>query len=159
MELSELQEEFLQDHRVLTRGLNHILDALQQGRTAEAIDLATEIDEEAGAHMAFEEEIFYPRLAEVRGQDFVDRMISEHAIGQRAIEALARHPRDVEIEPDEKKRIVADLEIALGHVLSCGSMLSELESGVAEADESALARLRELRDTSERWTDRTYSSD
>ena len=141
MELSELQEEFLQDHRVLTRGLNQLLDALQQGRVADAIALATELDDEAGAHMAFEEEIFYPRLAKVRGQDFVDRMVSEHEIGQRAIKALARRPAEIPLAEDEKRRIVDDLEVALGHVLSCGSMLSELGSGEVTEDTAALGRL------------------
>lgn len=158
VDLSELQEEFLRDHRVLTKGLDAILDALQDGRTTEAIERAADLDRQAGAHMAFEEEIFYPRLAEVRGQKFVDRLVAEHEVGQRAIRALARHPAAEPLAEEDRKRIVADVETALGHVLSCGTMLSELDSGDEIADDRALGRLRELRTSGERWTDRSYRS-
>lgn len=159
MQLSELQEEFLRDHRVLSRGLNDILQALEEDRFDAAIEQASELDRQAGAHMAFEEEIFYPRLAQVRGQPFVDRLISEHEVGQRAIRALARHRPGDRIGNEERRRIVADLETALGHVLSCGTMLSELDSGDRHADDAALGRLRDLRESGERWTDRTYPAD
>lgn len=156
MRLSELQEEFLGDHRVLSRGLKEILQALEGDRGDEAVARARELDRQAGAHMAFEEEIFYPRLAEIHGEAFVDRLVSEHEVGQRAIRALARHRPGEPIEAAERERIVADLETALGHVLSCGTMLSELDSGDRRADDAALGRLRELRDSGERWTERTY---
>lgn len=159
IELSELQEEFLRDHRVLSRGLKAILDALGQDRAGEAIERAVELDRQAGAHMAFEEEVFYPRLAEAHGQAFVDRLVSEHEVGQRAIRTLADHPQGEPLGVEEKRQIVADLETALEHVLSCGTMLSELEAPDLGSDEGDLDRLRELRASGARWTDRTYPDD
>lgn len=159
MELSELQQEFLADHRRLTKGLHKALTALEKGDDAEAIALAAAIDEDAGAHMAFEEEIFYPRLAEARGQEFVDRMVSEHEIGQRAVRALLAHTERGSVPDTEREGILENLGIALRHVLSCGTMLSELGGGEAEADREALDRLQSLREAHERWTDRAYEDD
>ncbi len=157
MELSALQQEFLEDHRRLIRELRAMLTSLERGDVASAVALAGELDEDAGAHMAFEEEVFYPRLARVHGQAFVDRMVREHATGQRAVKSLLSLAPGAVLAEADRQAIVQDLRVALGHVMSCGTMLSELDSGEAEADEQALARLRELRLDGALWSGRSYT--
>lgn len=156
MDLSTLQEEFLGDHRVLTRGIDRILAALREGRVEEAATAAAELDRRAGAHMAFEEEVLYPRLGEERGRELVDRLLAEHRAGQRAIRGLVELAPGQALPDPERERIIEDLETALGHVLSCGTMVSTLGSGDSRLDDEALDRLRELRAAPERWTQRSY---
>ena len=154
MELSALQQEFLDDHRVLISSLKEIIESLERGDRAAAVRRAAELDADAGAHIAFEEEIFYPRLAKIYGDDMVERMISEHQAGHRAIKTLLSEGNN---EDFDSERIMPDLEVALDHVLGCGTMLSELDSGQESADSKALERLRELRSTAEAWSNRSYS--
>ena len=156
MELSALQQEFLDDHRVLISGLREIIEAMDRGDMPAAVRRAADLDHEAGAHMAFEEEVFYPRLARVYGEEMVQRMIAEHEAGHRAVKTILDHA-DTELDSESKAAVMADLEIALKHVLSCGTMLSELDSGISDLDGEALARLRELREQADRWTSRSYS--
>jgi hemerythrin-like domain-containing protein len=157
VKLSTLQQEFLDDHRKLTRDLKSLLASLERGDLGEAIAVATELDRDAGAHMAFEEEVFYPRLARVHGQPFVDRMVDEHETGQRAVKRVLDLQSGAELTESQHDELVADLRVALGHVLSCGTMLSELDSGESTADRRALDRLRQLRAEGELWSDRSYS--
>jgi hemerythrin-like domain-containing protein len=159
MELSALQQEFLDDHRVLIAGIKGIIEALEGGDSAKAVALASELDRQAGAHMAFEEEVFYPRLAEVYGEEFVTQMVSEHEAGQRAVRTLLAKNHDQPLTAEQREHVLEDLDVALKHVMSCGTMLSELSSGAEGQDARALERLRRLRDQGERWTGRTYAAD
>ena len=159
MELSALQQEFLDDHRVLIAGIKGVIEAVERGDQRTAVELAAELDQQAGAHMAFEEEVFYPRLAEVYGTEFVEQMVSEHEAGQRAVRTLLARNHDRPLSPEQRAHLLEDLDVALKHVMSCGTMLSELSSGTEEVDAQSLDRLRRLREQGERWTGRTYSAD
>ena len=53
--LSELGEAFVEDHQHLTRGLNHLLEALRNENFQEAAWIAEELDTIAGPHIQFEE--------------------------------------------------------------------------------------------------------
>ncbi len=159
MELTALQQEFLDDHRILIAGIQGIIEAIEREDSGRAIELAAELDRQAGAHMAFEEEIFYPRLAKVYGAEFVEQMVAEHGVGQRAVRTLLAKNLDRPLSRKQRSQVLEDLDVALKHVMSCGTMLSELASGTAEVNAKSLDRLRELRDQGERWTGRTYSVD
>jgi hemerythrin-like domain-containing protein len=156
MELSALQQEFLDDHRRLTNGLKRILDSVERDDLRSAAEQATELDADAGAHMAFEEEVFYPQLGRIYGQELVDRMLAEHERGQRAIRRLLDLSPGETLDEQRRRELVEDLNVALSHVMSCGSMLSELGTGEAAANGESLKRLRQLRVDGERWTDRSY---
>lgn len=69
-----LREAFLEDHKHLTRGLTRTLEALRDGDDASAIRLADTMDQAVGPHMAFEEEVFYPKLAGILVEGFVGRL-------------------------------------------------------------------------------------
>lgn len=84
-------------------------------------------------------------------------MVAEHETGQRAIRRLLELGKDEELVGARRQELVDDLNVALSHVMSCGSMLSELGSGDVAANREALERLRQLRLDGERWTDRSYS--
>ncbi len=158
MDLSALQREFLDDHRVLIGGLRGLVDALEREDLPEARRLAEEIDRNAGGHMAFEEEVFYPRLAEVHGKAFVERLVSEHEAGHRAITTLLASEPDEGLAESDRSGLLTDLRLALDHVMSCGTMLAELGTGPFAAQDEDLDRLRELREEVPRWSSRSYQN-
>ena len=159
MKASELEAAFREDHQQLMRGLRAVLRALEARDDASAVRLARELDRAAGPHMAFEEEVFYPRVAESRGQDFVDGLVSEHAVGQRAISVLAESGVEASMTEAQRAQLIEDLELALSHALSCGTLLSEIRESEPERERQELERLRELRERGQRWSERAYSED
>ncbi len=158
MTSSGLREAFLEDHRRLVRGLSAIVEAVEEGELDQAADLAAELDADAGAHMAFEEEVFYPRIAETQGQSFVDRLMEEHEIGQRAIKALLGRGSGNELTEEERRGLLANLNLALAHTLSCGTLISVID-GDPERDEEELGQLEDHRRRAELWSDRSYSGE
>lgn len=159
MELSDLQKEFLEDHRVLIADLKRLIAAVESGDADEWRRLALALDRDAGPHMTFEEEVLYPRLAEVHGDELVARMVSEHEVGHRAVTTLLAKPEGEELEAGERARVLEDLQVALGHLMSCGTLLSELKSSQAARDARDLDRLEELRQRAGRWSGRSYERD
>lgn len=156
MALTELQEAFLEDHRRLIRGLEEILDALQAADESGAAKAAARLDDEAGPHMEFEEEVFYPRLASIHGQGFVDRLIEEHEAGHTALELLISLEPGQELSPEQRETVEEGVRTALGHALGCGTLMSELGADDRVADPKDLERLRNYRKSGSRWTDRQY---
>jgi len=156
MSASALQTAFLEDHRRLIQGLTAIVDAVEAKDWKRAGELAREVDSEAGAHMAFEEEVLYPRIAETRGRAFEDGLVAEHAIGQRAIKALVDLDPSTGMELEQRCSVLDELEVALGHTLSCGTLLSELAPADTDRDAAELALLEAYRRRPQLWSQRRY---
>ncbi len=100
---SNLTDVFLEDHQQLTRGLARLRQALQQGDVSGAVRLADELDQQVGAHMQFEEDVFYPMLAKRLGQEFTAQLYAEHAIGRETLLRIKELPSkqvDVELRKD-----------------------------------------------------------
>ena len=83
-----LSEAFVEDHRHLTQGLSDILQALRDDNLEEAVRMAEDLDQVAGPHMEFEEEILYPEVRKSRGSDYVSRLYREHQVALEAVKAL-----------------------------------------------------------------------
>jgi len=149
-ELDVLRQAFSDDHRVLTRGLSSVVDALGKADLAGAVRRADELDRRIGPHMAFEEQVYYPELRRVLGDTFVDRLYHEHALGLDAVRRLIGH--DPARPLPERERVVEELTTALEHARSCGTLLSHL----ARLDPATLTAMREaleeLRRRDVRWT-------
>jgi hypothetical protein len=63
----KLLEAFEQDHVMLGRGFNQLSCCLRAGDPTGACAAARRLCEEAGAHIGFEEEGFYPALVPLLG--------------------------------------------------------------------------------------------
>ena len=61
----ELSIAFQRDHAVLGRGLHELAAALRDGDILSAKRVAAELDRDAGPHIAFEEQCFYPRMRDL----------------------------------------------------------------------------------------------
>jgi len=143
---------FQEDHQILTRGLHAVLEALRRGDDDAARALAESMDRDAGAHMQFEEQVFYPELRARLGDEFVDQLYREHAIGQRAVRALLSS-EGAQLTNDARRAIIGQLETAHEHVLSCGTIASALAELAPAQQDEMLARLDAMRTRHRRWTD------
>ena len=149
-----LAEAFLEDHQHLTRGLSGTLTALEEGDLATAISTANELDRQAGPHIRFEEEFFYPEVARSRGSGYVSQLFREHDAGRRAVLALVDHSPGRQLTQDEESRIRAGLREALDHAVSCGTLLSHVTTLDGQKQERLLKTLLRLRNEGGRWTAR-----
>ncbi len=149
---NRLVEAFEEDHRHLTRGLHQLLEAVRRGDVSAAREVAKEVDRVVGCHIDFEERVFYPQLLDHLGSEYVDRLYSEHDAGKEALRTLLAEPAQ-SLAPVALEKIASDLEIALEHALSCGTLLSHLDGLPPEQLEVMADRLEEARELGRRWTE------
>ncbi len=150
---SELARAFTDDHRVFTRGLSRILKALRRDDPATAVALAKELDRAVGPHIEFEEQVFYPVLVESLGKDFVSQLYREHRIGQTAVSVLVSHPQGEPLPAEARDRLIGQLETAMDHALSCGTLLSHVTSRDAADQLRMLEQLEDFSRRGHRWTE------
>ena len=150
---SALREAFLEDHRHLTKGLTRTLEALRDGDDATAVQIVDTMDRAVGPHMEFEETVFYPEVAGVLGEHFVEHLEIEHDIGKRAVQTILGHAEGEPFAGEEREVVIASLGTMLDHAVGCGTLLSHLD-GLNEARKNELLeRLLELRERGLRWTE------
>jgi DNA-binding PadR family transcriptional regulator len=149
----ELRDAFLHDHQQLTRGLAAIGEALRSNRTSEAGELARALDRAVGAHIEFEETVYYPALERELGGKFVSQLYEEHAHGKRALRTLVSLGPAGQLGADERAELAKQIDKMLEHALSCGTLLSHLDSLDPARHEQLLGKLRALSQTPKRWTD------
>jgi hemerythrin-like domain-containing protein len=152
MATRELSREFAADHRRMTRGLYDLRAALERDDVVAAAEIAKELDRIAGSHTEFEEKVLYPALVEPLGEDFVKRLYSEHEEGQAAVRSLLDLGSEGLSEAD-KERILEQVDTAIKHALSCGTLLSRVSGLTSDKAQDMLAALREARERGRRWTE------
>lgn len=123
---NKLQQEFVKDHQILTRGFSHIIDAIKDNKWADAVEAAHKLDRDGGPHIAFEESVLYPRVAQSRGDQTVQHLYDEHQTAIEAVQFLLNHPDERQISPEVKARLIDHLQTGLDHAVSCGGLLSYL---------------------------------
>ena len=155
---SALRKAFLDDHKHLTRGLTRTLEALRNGDDATAIQVADAMDRACGPHMEFEETVFYPELAGILGEPFVEHLEIEHDIGKRAVQMILSHAEGEPLAGEERISVIEGLDLMLGHTTGCGTLLSHLD-GLPKANKKRLLNtLLELRQCGQRWTELEHPS-
>lgn len=151
---SRLAAAFLEDHKVLTRGLATTLSAVRQGDLATAARAAEALDQQAGPHIEFEERYFYPEVEKSRGAEYVSGLHREHDAGRNALRTLIAI-RGGRLDPDDRALVISQLHEALDHAVSCGTLLSHLTTLDADQQDVLLGHLLRLRQEGPRWTKRS----
>lgn len=145
---------FEEDHRVLTRGLYELRRLAEAGEWAAAATHAGELDRAVGAHIEFEEKNFYPMLRRFLGAEFIGQLYREHEQGRQALKALEALEDDRAPDPAQRAAVLEQLEIATSHALSCGTLVSHLETlGPAQRAEM-LTALEACHQQACSWTSR-----
>ncbi len=123
---NQLFEAFREDHAKLGKGFFDLSQSLRAGDLDRAKAIARELDAEAGAHIAFEEHHFYPRLRPLLGDADVDRMAAEHETGLKVIKTIERQPVDEKLPTTTKARLLKDADAMSTHIAECGELFSAI---------------------------------
>lgn len=150
-ENADLFSAFAEDHAFLGRSFHELSTALRARNLPAAIALAQRLDREAGAHIAFEEEHFYPTLAVLLGEAEVERLRAEHQDGLMVIDHLCRHKADVQIPEPLWSDLLKKSERVETHIAECGDLFGAM-GRISPADQEFLhAQLVEWRLRNPSW--------
>lgn len=144
---------FKEDHAILGRGLYAIAQCLRAGDIKGARAAAKRLDKEVGAHIAFEEEAFYPVLGRFLSSEDIERMYAEHGQGLAAVRALKDVPPDVDLSKEECERLMTEVEEMERHVEGCGELFEHMGRIPEEEQADLLRRLLDWRRKHPMWTD------
>ena len=133
----KLLAAFREDHAVLGRGFNELSCCLRAADILGAARAARRIYEEAGPHICFEEEDFYPALVPLLGEQTVRKMRQEHCCGFDAVRTLLNRRPDLPLPADLSKRLLAQSEVMEAHIAECGELFAALHH-IASADQQVL---------------------
>lgn len=143
---------FREDHAVLGRGFHDLSQSLRAQDIAAARAAAQRLNELAGAHIAFEEQHFYPALVPLIGEDDVARLFQEHKIGLSVIEELLADGAETLADAQWRSLLERAQEMEQ-HIAECGELFGAM-GRIAPAERDALHRhLLALRRAGPRWTD------
>jgi hypothetical protein len=132
-----LTEAFHKDHAILGRGFHELSTCLRAGELARARAVAERLDAEAGAHIAFEEEQFYPALVPLLGEQDVQRMYSEHGPGFEVVRTLCELPADARLSEAERAELLRQAEEMEAHITECGELFGAM-GRIPPEEQSAL---------------------
>ncbi len=150
----DLRDAFREDHRVLARGFSRLLKAIETDEMEVAARTAEELDRCVGAHIQFEEEVFYPEIAKIKGTPFVKQLRREHRIGLGVVERLRQLDLRGETSCPEERSMLADqARMTLDHVAGCGTLLSHVTTLDQERCARMLTKLLDLRHDARRWSE------
>ena len=150
---NNLFDAFREDHAILGKGFHELSQALRAGNLSAAAAAASALDQTAGAHIAFEEEHFYPALGVLLGAPEARRMAREHLAGLEVIRALAHDHANDTIDDEERDHLLRQSQAMETHVAECGELF-EAMGRIPPEEQAALYRsLLEWRAKRPRWTD------
>jgi len=137
----DLIRAFHEDHAVLGGGFGNLAAALRAGNLGEAVKLARAINEKAGAHIAFEEDDFYPQLRKLLGEPEIDEFYLEHQSGFEVVRQLMSLKEGEAIRPAVARDLLSEAERMEQHIADCGELFQAMASLSAEAQTELLKRL------------------
>lgn len=150
---NKLYAAFQEDHAVLGRSLYDLRILIQKGDVAAIRDLANEIIEVSGAHIAFEEFEFYPALRSHLTEKEVVNMYLEHAEGLQLLQQLSGLEDNQLSSDDFSKHVFSSLDVLDHHVADCGNLFGAM-GGLADTDYIHLMeKLAYWRELSPSWSE------
>lgn len=150
---SKVVEEFVADHRRMTRRLAELLATVRRGDLKTAVDEADRIDREAGPHIEFEERVLYPEVGKARGAALEEKLRAEHETIRGGLLRLKQLKDQDARNPQVRDELEKTFETAIEHAEHCGTLISHLEVLPPQRKQAALNRLEEFRRAGRRWTE------
>jgi len=138
-DLVEFTEGFRNEHRAGRDTFLSIAQALQARDSARINELMGRANALIGPHMQYEEQVMYPELAVLFGDEYVERMVADH---DRAF-AVASTLMEIAAKPEISD---ADIEVGntairhlLPHVTDCDGLVLAVEVLPADAQQRIFA--------------------
>lgn len=151
-EQNDLAAAFREDHAHLREGFHKLSRQLRDGDNKGIFDTARRLDEEAGAHIAFEEGDFYPLLADHLGRDAVKQMFVRHAVGYGVLKDVLEHTPDHPITENLRESLQYRSEAMEDHISECGELYATMGRISNELQLALFRRLAAWREKRPSWT-------
>lgn len=122
MSHQQFAEQFRAEHRQVRDLLLRLLQAFEQRDTRRAAELVQSIAVLTGPHFRYEEEAVYPALVSIFGEDYVQKLLSDH---DRVISSAARLSALAQkqtLEEGEVQEAVRLIRAILPHVSDCDGL-------------------------------------
>lgn len=150
-ENADLFSAFAEDHAFLGKGFHELSQSLRADDPDATRSLAARLDLEAGAHIAFEEENFYPTLAGLLGEAEVQRMYQDHRIGLEVVERLCDSAPGSELSEELRAELLRNSEAMERHIAECGDLFEAMGRLASSEQEALHTELMEWRLKQPSW--------
>jgi len=124
----KLFNAFKADHALLGSGFYTLATCLRNKNISDAKSVATKINIDAGPHIAFEEEVFYPILKRFIKPQELDKMYSEHQLGRALLEKVLSIDESAHLKESIQKELLAEIDVIETHISQCGELFSMMKN-------------------------------
>lgn len=98
---NQFTEAFREEHRQMRDMLLGLMNAIETNDVESVRQGIEEMAAHAGPHFHYEEQVLYPALAEIYGDDYVERLGAEHDAALEAVQELAELVEAEEMTPQQ----------------------------------------------------------
>lgn len=153
-----LFEEFREDHAVLGKGFYQLAERIRAADAAGARHCADKIDREAGSHIFFEEEDFYPALKAYLSAEEIENMYREHADGRSLLQDILVLTDKALDSQDLQQQLLQRVQGMQTHISDCGELFGAMGGLDVNQQAELLRKLEHWRLKAPHWLDQTASS-
>jgi hypothetical protein len=128
MLVDEFAKLFRDEHREIRDTLFEVIDAFRDEDHARIRAAIAKTAELTGPHFRYEEEALYPSLVSIFGEDYVEKLLSDHDRAIGAAAALAQLSQRQNLNDTVARRATNLVRAILPHVSDCEglSIMAEL---------------------------------
>ncbi|SPT51227.1 hemerythrin domain-containing protein [Actinomadura madurae] len=142
----EFTEVFRTEHRGVRDLLLDLVEAFQKRDAVRARELVGAVDSATGPHFRYEEEAMYPRLVDIFGDEYVDKLLTDHDGAIQNVHQLHLLADEDQLTTAHAERGVRLTRQILPHVSDCDGLSIMVETLPDETVDAILAARRKARD-------------
>jgi hemerythrin len=113
---NQFTEAFREEHRQMRDMLLGLMAAVEANDVESVRRGIEEVAAHAGPHFHYEEQVLYPALAEIYGDEYVEKLGAEHDAALEAVQELAELAEAEEITPEQARYGLELVRRLLPHV-------------------------------------------
>lgn len=147
-----LFKTFYDDHAVLGGGFHELRQAIAINDVHKAQEVAKKIDRESGAHIAFEENDFYPALDPFLSPDEVTAMYELHDKGHALLVSIINSDEKKSFSRQQQSHFIETVKAMEHHISACGKLFDVIGLLPQTQQKDMLNYLEEWRQKAPRWT-------
>ncbi|MFG2250137.1 hemerythrin domain-containing protein [Spirillospora sp. NPDC048823] len=144
--VEEFTEVFRTEHRGVRDLLLNLVEAFQKRDPVRARELLAAVDSATGPHFRYEEEAMYPRLVDIFGDEYVDKLLTDHDGAIRNVRQLYEIVDQDQLNAAHAERGVGLTRQILPHVSDCDGLSIMVETLPDETVDDILGARRKARD-------------
>jgi len=154
----KLFQAFKSDHALLGGGFYTLASCVRNKDISGAKSVATKINIDAGPHIAFEEEVFYPALKRFIEESELTEMYNEHELGRALLEKILALDESAELQEDLQKELLAEIDVIESHITECGELFGTMGRLNEQEMEHLYEKLKSYQLLSPNWLSRAVGS-